>query len=155
LGLVSGNYDPTAKALDFGKGLSQPLADLFGIPSKVPTDVTNKATMENARNKIRSGQFDRGRIQARLAKGGAITRNVGYIDSDVLNDPANKKLVEEQIAKLQEQGIKITDGYRGYKKYLADLAAQQRKSGDLSKLTSIVGLPGAGKKYPNVREPTI
>ena len=72
LGLVSGNYDPTAKALDFGKGLSQPLADLFGVPSKVPSDVTNNATMANAREKVRSGQFARGRIQAKKNMGGII-----------------------------------------------------------------------------------
>jgi GDPmannose 4,6-dehydratase len=40
-----------------------------------------------------------GKVQ-KFVDGGVAQRKVGYIDSDVLNDPKNKKIVEEQIAKL-------------------------------------------------------
>lgn len=72
-------------------------------------------------------------------------RNVGYIDSDVLNSPQNKAIVEQEIEKLQAQGIKIEGGYRGYKKYLNDLAIKARKSNTVNKLTNIVGMAGSGK----------
>lgn len=74
-----------------------------------------------------------------------IIRNVGYIDSDVLNSPENKAIVEQEIEKLQAQGIKIEGGYRGYKKYLNDLAIKARKSNSVNKLTNIVGMAGSGK----------
>jgi hypothetical protein len=83
-----------------------------------------------------------------FAQGGSVksaNRNIGYIDSDVLNDPKNKEVVQAEIAKLAEKGVAIKDGYRGYKKYLEKLAVDARKSGSVQKLSNIVGLPGSGK----------
>ena len=83
-----------------------------------------------------------------FAQGGSVksaNRNIGYIDSDVLNDPKNKDVVQAEIAKLAEKGVAIKDGYRGYKKYLEKLAVDARKSGSVQKLSNIVGLPGSGK----------
>ncbi|NDC71830.1 MAG: phage tail tape measure protein [Sphingobacteriia bacterium] len=156
-------------SIDFPMGLGV-IATKFGLSTNIPTDATRTVGGKGKSIKDFLGQVDRFLAKqktvqqdmkttvptAKLANGGMVSlqkfanggtpkRNIGYIDSDVLNDPKNKKIVEEQIAKLAAQGVKIEGGYRGYKEYLSTLAAQARTSGGLGKLTSIVGLPGSGK----------
>lgn len=75
----------------------------------------------------------------KFAKGGKVTRNVGYIDSDVLADPKNAAVVDPIMAALK---IKTASDY---KKHLMSIAVSKRKTGDLKKLTTVFGLPGAGK----------
>jgi hypothetical protein len=105
----------------------------------------SQTTSNYPKDRIPFYMLNAGGSVQRFADGGVTTRNVGYIDSDALNDPANKALVDEQIEKLKKQGIKIEGGYRGYKQYLSDLAAKARQEKQIGRLTSIVGLPGAGK----------
>jgi TP901 family phage tail tape measure protein len=129
LGLVSGNYDPNSKALDLNKGLSKPLAQLFGVPSRVPTDVTNKATMNNARDKIRSGQFDRGRLQARKNLGGIIQRfatgglaKAPLVDDILQASGAILPKPSDAIAALINAGGGAVDVDRTLKRTLGDKA---------------------------------
>ena len=68
-----------------------------------------------------------------------IVRNLGYIDGDVLNDPANAHIVRKEMEKLG-----ITDIHK-YKSHLSTLAASRRKSKDLSRLSTIHGVAGSGK----------
>ena len=79
-----------------------------------------------------------GRIQKFMA-GGIAERKVGYLDTDVLRDPANQEVVGPAM-----QGVNLTD-VAAYKAYLSKLAATSRKEGSLAKLRTIAGLPGAGK----------
>ena len=79
-----------------------------------------------------------GRIQKFMA-GGIAERKVGYLDTDVLRDPANQEVVGPAM-----QGVNLTD-VAAYKAYLSKLAASSRKEGSLAKLRTIAGLPGAGK----------
>jgi len=65
---------------------------------------------------------------------------IGYLDGDVLANPANAAIVDEQIKKL---GIK--GGAQGYHKYLTDLASKRRASGGLKRWSAIYGVPGSGK----------
>jgi hypothetical protein len=81
LGLASGNYDPSSSSIDFLGGLSSPVASLLGVDPGVMTDVTNMASMDNAKRKVTKGQFDRGRLEARkklgrsqFAEGGLVQR---------------------------------------------------------------------------------
>jgi Phage-related minor tail protein len=66
-------------------------------------------------------------------------RNLGYIDGDVLNDPANADIVRKEMERL---GIK---DILKYKAHLSTLSAARRKSGDLGRLTTIHGAAGSGK----------
>ena len=79
-----------------------------------------------------------GKIQ-KFAAGGKVTRNLGYIDFDIINDPANAKLVEEQIKKSGSKGP------REYTQYLTDLAIKAKKETSIKKLTALYGVAGAGK----------
>ena len=79
-----------------------------------------------------------GKIQKFMA-GGRVDRKVGYIDSDVLRDPANQAVVGPAM-----KALKLTD-VNAYKTYLSKLAASSRAEGSLSKLRTIAGMPGAGK----------
>jgi TP901 family phage tail tape measure protein len=73
------------------------------------------------------------------AGGGKVMRNLGYIDFDVINDPANAKTVEKA---MKEAGV---DGPRKYTEYLMDLATKARKNTSIQKLTALYGVAGAGK----------
>jgi len=84
-------------------------------------------------------QLRLGGMAQRLADGGVAQRKVGYIDSDVLSDKANADRVRPEMEKLSIKDVSE------YKTYLSKLAASARKSEDISKLRTIVGLPGAGK----------
>jgi TP901 family phage tail tape measure protein len=84
-------------------------------------------------------QLRLGGMAQRLADGGVAQRKVGYIDSDVLSDKANADRVRPEMEKLSIRDVSE------YKTYLSKLAASARKSEDISKLRTIVGLPGAGK----------
>jgi TP901 family phage tail tape measure protein len=118
---------------------------ISSLPEKRRRKKPQTGTSDYSKDRIPVYMLSAGGSVQRFADGGVTTRNIGYIDSDVLNDPANKALVDEQIEKLKKQGIKIEGGYRGYKQYLSDLAAKARQEKQIGRLTSIVGLPGAGK----------
>ena len=150
-----------AMSMDFPKGLGS-VAQFFGIEDNIPTDV--KRTIDSAsigkyRAEVlsflenRDGIF--GTKDSKVAKvsakdtagdkkntqksGTAVQRNLGYIDSDVLADPANASVVGSEMAKL---GItKVSD----YKMHLSKLAATARNEGSLERLSSIVGVAGSGK----------
>jgi TP901 family phage tail tape measure protein len=79
-----------------------------------------------------------GKIQ-KFMDGGKVTRNLGYIDFDVINDPANAEIVEKA---MKEAGV---DGPRKYADYLTDLAIKARKDTTIKKLTALYGVAGAGK----------
>jgi len=74
-----------------------------------------------------------------LAQGGKVTRNLGYIDFDVINDPANAEVVEQGMKNV---GV---DGPRNYTEYLTDLAIKARKDQSLKSLKALYGVAGAGK----------
>ena len=78
----------------------------------------------------------------KFMNGGAVQRNVGYIDSDVLDNPENAAIVGEQMKKL---GIK--GGASAYHNYLVQIASAKRKLGTLKKFKAIHGVPGAGKTH--------
>lgn len=150
-----------AMSMDFPKGLGS-VAQFFGIEDNIPTDV--KRTIDSAsigkyRAEVlsflenRDGIF--GTKDSKVAKvsakdtagdkkntqksGTAVQRNLGYIDSDVLADPANAAVVGSEMAKL---GItKVSD----YKMHLSKLAATARNEGSLERLSAIVGVAGSGK----------
>lgn len=69
LGVANSQYDPKAQSIDFPQGLRPELASLMGVSSGVMTDVTNAATKDTAKRKVREGQFDRGRLEARARFG--------------------------------------------------------------------------------------
>jgi TP901 family phage tail tape measure protein len=71
--------------------------------------------------------------------GGKVTRNLGYIDFDVINDPANAQVIEQAMKKA---GV---DGPRNYTEYLTDLAIKARKEKSLNSLKALYGVAGAGK----------
>jgi TP901 family phage tail tape measure protein len=71
--------------------------------------------------------------------GGQTVRNIGYIDGDVLNDPIHAVVVRKEMERL-----KIADIHK-YKMHLSNFAAAKRKSGDLSRLTTVHGVAGSGK----------
>ena len=156
LAVAGAPYDPASKAIDFSKGLGDKLGTMFGVDPKALTDATNQATKEVAKTKVAKGQFDRGRKAAlvskrqqkrnfggfiqRFAKGSSTpVRNLGYIDGDVLNDPANAEIVRKEMERLG-----ITDIHK-YKSHLSTMSAARRKSGDLSRLSTIYGVAGSGK----------
>jgi len=156
LAVAGAPYDPASKAIDFSKGLGDKLGTMFGVDPKALTDATNQATKEVAKTKVAKGQFDRGRKAAlvskrqqkrnfggfiqRFAKGSSTpVRNLGYIDGDVLNDPANAEIVRKEMERLG-----ITDVHK-YKSHLSTMSAARRKSGDLSRLSTIYGVAGSGK----------
>ena len=94
-------------------------------------------------DKLTTGRFAQkknlgGMIQ-KFAVGGKATRNLGYIDFDIINDPVNAKLIEEQIKKSGSKGP------REYTKYLTDLAIKAKKETTIKKLTALYGVAGAGK----------
>lgn len=80
-----------------------------------------------------------GGVIQKFMAGGIVERKVGYLDTDVLRDPANQEVVGPAM-----QGLNLTD-VAAYKAYLSKLAASSRKEGSLAKLRTIAGLPGAGK----------
>ena len=148
-----------AMSMDFPKGLG-PVAQFFGIEDNIPTDV--KRTIDSTsigkyRAEVLSFLENRdGALGAKDSKTTKISggtgakasvkdavsvakRNVGYIDSDVLANPANARIVGTEMAKL---GIsKIVD----YKRYLSKLAATARRDGSLDRLSAITGVAGSGK----------
>ena len=71
--------------------------------------------------------------------GGRVKRNIGYIDSDVMADPANASIVRAEMERLG-----ISDVHK-YKLHISTLAANKRKSGDIKKLTTVYGAAGSGK----------
>jgi hypothetical protein len=73
------------------------------------------------------------------AEGGKVTRNLGYIDFDVINDPANAEVIEQAMKKA---GV---DGPRNYTEYLTNLAIKARKEKSLNSLKALYGVAGAGK----------
>ena len=73
------------------------------------------------------------------AEGGKVTRNLGYIDFDIINDPANADVIEQAMKKA---GV---DGPRKYTEYLMNLATKARKDTSIKKLTALYGVAGAGK----------
>ncbi len=73
------------------------------------------------------------------AEGGKVTRNLGYIDFDVINDPANAEVIEQAMKKA---GV---DGPRNYTEYLTNLAIKARKEKSLKSLKALYGVAGAGK----------
>jgi hypothetical protein len=79
-----------------------------------------------------------GKIQ-KFAVGGKVARNLGYIDFDIINDPANAKMIEEQMKKSGSTGP------REYTQYLTDLAIKAKKETTIKKLTALYGVAGAGK----------
>jgi hypothetical protein len=76
-----------------------------------------------------------------FAKGGGIkskqpaVRNVGWIDSDFLRNSPKAK------AEMERLGVNLDE----YKRILTEEAIKARKSGGLSRLTTVVGSPGSGK----------
>jgi len=87
LGAANLQYDEKFKAMDFPQGLSPPLANLFGIDSGVMTDAANTASKEVAIRKIKAGQADRARLEARAKYGrsqfasGGLVPGVGNQDT--------------------------------------------------------------------------
>ena len=71
--------------------------------------------------------------------GGIASRQIGYIDYDVIANPANEAVVSEG---MKSSGV---TGPRLYADYLTNLAVKKRKKNGLSKLKAIYGVAGAGK----------
>ena len=69
----------------------------------------------------------------------AVQRMVGYIDGDVLADPANAEVVKAQMKKYRKKSTKE------YHDLLIKIARQRRKTGQLRKFKAVYGAPGAGK----------
>jgi TP901 family phage tail tape measure protein len=82
----------------------------------------------------------RGGLIQRFAGGGQVKRVVGLLDGDVLKDPKNAHIVQAAMARY---GIKGGPG--PYHDFLADKAAEARKSGGLRRLKTIFGAAGSGK----------
>jgi len=108
-----------------------------GGPSKRQFE-TLKEIGFNTRN-LKIQEFNLGGKIQKFVVGGKVTRNLGYIDFDIINDPANEKLVEEQIKKSGSKGP------REYTQYLTDLAIKAKKETSIKKLTALYGVAGAGK----------
>jgi TP901 family phage tail tape measure protein len=71
--------------------------------------------------------------------GGVAQRRVGYIDYDVIANPANEVAVAKGMAST---GVK---GPRLYADKLTELAVSARKSASIDKLRAIYGVAGSGK----------
>jgi len=76
---------------------------------------------------------------SRFMAGGKVTRKIGYIDYDVINNPANKSIVEAGMLEAGSGGVKE------YSQYLRGLAVQARKDSSIDKLKAIYGVAGSGK----------
>jgi TP901 family phage tail tape measure protein len=84
IGAANLQYDEKSKAIDLPQGLNSQLAKLVGVDPGVMTDVTNTASKETAKRKVKEGQFDRGRLEARskygrsqFATGGMVQKFAG------------------------------------------------------------------------------
>jgi TP901 family phage tail tape measure protein len=84
-------------------------------------------------------RLNTGGLVQKFAAGDVVKRSIGYIDRDVLADQENSAIVGPEMERL-----KIKE-FSEYKMYLSKLAIAARKKGDVSKLTPIVGVAGAGK----------
>ena len=74
-----------------------------------------------------------------LAKGGVAQRKVGYIDYDVIANPANESAIKRG---MEETGV---TGPRLYTDHLTQLAVKARKDSSLQKLRAVYGVAGSGK----------
>jgi hypothetical protein len=120
LGAANIQYDPKDKSIDFPKGLRPELASLMGVESGVMTDVTNAASKETGRRKLREGQFDRGRLEARakygksqFAQGGAIKKfaNAGKVSRGVDID---KEFMKNPMPNLRDKAVSKKLGSEAY-----------------------------------------
>jgi TP901 family phage tail tape measure protein len=88
---------------------------------------------------IQRQKYATGGVVQKFADGGVARRRVGYIDYDVIANPANEAIIKK--------GMEITgvDGPRLYTDHLTDLAIKARKERNLDKLRAIYGVAGSGK----------
>lgn len=91
---------------------------------------------KHARGKFK---FNTGGLIQSFNEGGIAQRKVGYIDYDVISNPANEQIVQKG---MEETGV---SGPRLYTDKLTQLAVAARKNSSLNKLRAIYGVAGSGK----------
>lgn len=79
-----------------------------------------------------------GRIN-KLKSGGVVQRRVGYIDYDVIANPANKNTIEKGMESVGVAGPRL------YTDKLTQMAVAARKNSSLNTLKAVYGVAGSGK----------
>ncbi len=111
---------------------------LFRSPKGDKSKTGGRTQSRSGARKDRISKMGGGLIQ-RFMKGGIAQRNVGYIDYDVIANPANEAVVTKG---MERSGV---TGPRLYADYLTDLAVKARKDSSLQKLRAVYGVAGSGK----------
>ena len=121
--------DPIPRLLD-AKNTLQPAAAIaqkaFGYKKRNPQDISFR-------------RMNVGGLVQKFKDGGIAQRKIGYIDYDVIANPANESVVAKG---MEQTGVK---GIRLYADYLTNLAARARKDSSIGKLSAIYGVAGSGK----------
>jgi endonuclease YncB( thermonuclease family) len=105
--------------------------DMFSDPD---IDDFDKTRLDIKVNMLRSGG-----IVQKFMDGGVAQRKLGYIDYDVIANPANEAVVAKG---MEATGV---SGPRLYTDKLIEMAVKARKEQSLNKLRAIYGVAGAGK----------